>query len=505
VPSGYTGEPVADRLDTYREKRDLARTPEPGERDPTPARVGEAEGRFVVQEHHARRLHWDFRLERDGVLVSWAVPRGIPPDPGQNHLAVHTEDHPLAYAGFEGEIPAGAYGAGTVSLWDRGTYECHKFTDDEVMVTLRGERVSGRYVLFRTRGKDWMMHRMDPPEDPEWEPMPEEIRPMLAELASELPADDEAWAYEIKWDGVRALVFSRGGHPRVVNRSGTDVTSRYPELRGLGGVLGSTAAVLDGEIVALDESGRPSFQRLQRRMHLASEAAVRRGAREVPASFVAFDLLYLDGRSLVDRPYAERRALLEGLGLGGPSWQTPAYQPGEGAALLEASRRQGLEGVVAKRLDAPYEPGGRSGAWLKVKNHRSASLVIGGWIPGEGSRRGRVGALLVGYHAQTDEGGAEGLRYAGRVGTGFTERELDSLANRLAPLAREISPFADRRVPRAAHFVEPRLVAHVEFSEWTHAHTLRQPSYKGLVENADPHQVIIDPSTPAAQDEDGAP
>ncbi len=501
---------MAGRLDTYREKRDLDRTPEPGERgagDPS----GEATAlRFVIQEHHARRLHWDFRLERDGVLVSWAVPRGIPPAPDQNHLAVHTEDHPLAYADFEGEIPAGAYGAGTVSLWDRGTYECHKWRDDEVMVTLRGQRVRGRYVLFRTREKDWMIHRMDPPEDPEWEAMPEEIRPMLAALAPRLPADEAAWAYEIKWDGVRALVFSRGGHPRVVNRSGTDVTSRYPELRGLGGALGSTDAVLDGEIVALDESGRPSFQRLQRRMHLASEAAVRSGAREVPATYVAFDLLYLDGRSTIERPYAERRALLEGLELAGPSWQTPAHHLGDGAALLEASARQGLEGVVAKRLDAPYEPGGRSGAWLKVKNHRSASLVVGGWVPGVGSRHGRVGALLVGYHPPpADNGsggeGAEGLRYAGRVGTGFTERELDRLAGRLAPLARESSPFTDRRAPREAHFVEPRLVARVEFSEWTHAHTLRQPSYKGLVDGADPREVILDPAAPPTAGAEGAP
>jgi bifunctional non-homologous end joining protein LigD len=497
----YT-QPVTDRLDAYRTKRDLAVTSEPDDRpDPAPDDGGVPAGdastdapRFVVQEHHARRLHWDLRLERDGVLVSWAVPRGIPPDPRENHLAVHVEDHPLSYIDFEGEIPSGEYGAGSVHVWDHGTYETHKFRDDEVIVTFRGERLRGKYALFKTRGEDWMVHRMDPPEDPDREPMPGELRPMLASLSPKLPTDDAAFAHEIKWDGVRALAFCSGGRVRLANRTGRDVTGRYPEVRGLGEALGSRAVVLDGEVVAFDEQGRPSFQRLQSRMHLASESAVRRRAREVPVHYIAFDVLYLDGRSTLDLPYEGRRELLAGLELSGPAWQAPAHHRGDGQALLEASRAQGLEGIVAKRLDSPYEPGRRSSAWLKVKNHRSESLVVGGWMPGTGGRRGRIGSLLVGF--RDTPGGA--LRYAGRVGTGFTERELARLGELLEPLAREDSPFEGRRPPREARFVEPRLVAEVAFAEWTHAHTLRQPSYKGLRDEIEAHDVVIDPEAPGA-------
>jgi len=488
---------VTDRLHAYRAKRDLAVTPEPDDgRSSGPGKRGvPAEGectdasRFVVHEHHARRLHWDLRLERDGVLVSWAVPRGIPPDPRENHLAVHVEDHPLSYIDFEGEIPEGEYGAGPVHVWDRGTYETHKFREDEVMVTFRGERLRGRYVLFRTRGEDWMVHRMDPPEDPDYQPMPEELRPMLASLSPELPTADGAFAHEIKWDGVRALAFCSGGRVRLANRTGRDVTGRYPEVRGLGEALGSRAVVLDGEVVAFDEHGRPSFQRLQSRMHLASDSAVRRRAREVPVHYVAFDLLYLDGRSTVDEPYERRRELLAGLELSGPAWQAPAHHRGDGQAVLEASRAQGLEGIVAKRLDSVYEPGRRSSAWLKIKNHRSETLVVGGWMPGTGSRRGRIGSLLVGFR---ETPGGE-LRYAGRVGTGFTERELARLWELLEPLARAESPFGGRTPPREARFVEPHLVAEVAFAEWTHAHTLRQPSYKGLRDDVEPDDVVLDP------------
>jgi bifunctional non-homologous end joining protein LigD len=478
---------VADPLDEYRRKRDPERTPEPGAgQEPGGDRDGGP--RFVIQEHHSTSLHWDLRLERDGVLVSWAVPKGLPPDPRQNNLAVHVEDHPLDYADFEGEIPAGSYGAGRVTIWDRGTYETHTFRDDEVMVTLHGERVEGKYVLFRTRGQDWMVHRMDPPSDPDWEPLPEAPRPMLACLADDLPEDESAYGFEVKWDGVRALVLCEGGRCRALNRTGGDITARYPELRALGRALGSLSVVLDGELVAFDGEGRPSFQRLQSRMHLSSESAVRRKARDVPVAYVVFDLLYVDGRSTTALTYAERRELLHGLELSGPSWQAPPHYVGEGAALLEASRQQALEGVIAKRLDSPYEPGRRSRAWLKIKNHEREALVVGGWLPGAGGRRGRLGALLVGFH---DEGGA--LRYAGRVGTGFTESELERLGGLLEPLARRGSPFSGRQPPREARFVEPRLVAEVEFREWTQTSTLRAPAYKGLRDDIAPERVALDP------------
>ncbi|MGH2969063.1 MAG: non-homologous end-joining DNA ligase [Solirubrobacteraceae bacterium] len=473
---------MGDRLGRYRAKRDFAATPEPppGEGDV----AGEqATARYVVQEHHARSMHWDLRLEHDGTLASWAVPRGIPPDPKRNHLAVRTEDHPLEYLDFEGEIPEGSYGAGTMRVWDRGTYELHKFREDEVMITFHGERLQGRYVLFRTDGKNWMIHRMDPPQDADREPMPERLEPMLARTGV-LPPEDGRWAYEIKWDGVRAIGYVTGGRLRLASRNGRDITPRYPELRELGRALGSEEAVLDGEVVAFGEDGRPSFQRLQRRMHLTSDSVVRRLARSEPVAYVIFDLLYLDGRSLLGLPYAERRERLLALGLDGPVWQTPAHRVGDGAALLEATRAQGLEGIIAKRLDCPYTPGRRSPYWLKVKNVRRTDVVIGGWLAGEGNRSGRLGALVVGYH---DEGGD--LRYAGRVGTGFDGRELERLGALLAERARADSPFAGRQPPKQTRFVEPELVCSIEYSEWTQASTLRQPSYKGLRDDVDPAAV----------------
>jgi bifunctional non-homologous end joining protein LigD len=473
---------VADRLDSYRAKRDFAQTPEP-----QGGAVPEGERpRFVVQEHHARSLHWDLRLEHEGTLASWAVPKGIPPDPERNHLAVRTEDHPLEYLDFHGDIPEGEYGAGTMRIWDHGTYEPHKFRDEEVMITFHGERVHGRYVLFRTRGNDWMIHRMDPPEDPDRVPMPERVEPMLAR-SGPLPRDDGRWAYEIKWDGVRVIAFVEGGRVRLQARSGRDVTARYPELRGMGRALGSREVVLDGEVVAFGDDGRPSFQRLQGRMHLTSENAVRRLSEREPVTYVAFDLLYEDGRVLMELPYAQRRERLLALGIAGPSWQAPAHHVGDGAALLQATRAQGLEGVLAKRVDCPYTPGRRAHHWVKVKNVRSTDAVIGGWMPGEGNRSGRIGALLVGVH---DDEGA--LRYAGRVGTGFDTAELDRLARMLAPLERDASPFdGARQPPRAARYVEPELICAVDYGEVTQAGTLRHPVYRGLRDDVAPSQVTL--------------
>ncbi|HVL88487.1 MAG TPA: non-homologous end-joining DNA ligase [Candidatus Thermoplasmatota archaeon] len=474
-----------DPLGPYRAMREFRKTPEPaGAR----AKGRRADGRpaFVIQEHHARSLHWDLRLERDGVLVSWAVPKGIPLDKERNNLAVQTEDHPMQYRTFEGTIPEGQYGAGPVTIWDEGTYEPVAWEKDKVKFVLHGRRVSGRYVLFRTRGKNWMIHRMDPPAKPRADPMPERVVPMMAKLSG-LPKDDPAWGYEIKWDGVRAVAFVQGGRVRLQSRNLLDVTAQYPEIAGLGPALGSREAVLDGEIVAFDEKGTPSFQRLQPRMGLQSEAAVRRMQRAVPVTYVLFDVLYLEGESLLARPYDKRRRILEALGLEGPHWQTPSYHRGDGAALLAATRAKGLEGIMAKRLDSPYEPGLRSGAWRKIKNAMRQEVVIGGFTRGEGARLGRIGALLVGVYEE-GPGGEPRLRYAGKVGTGFTDAELDRLDGKLAPLVRSTSPFVGGP-PRGA-FVDPRLVAEVAFTEWTREGTLRQPSYKGLRFDKDPTQVV---------------
>ncbi len=362
-------------LDRYRAKRDFTVTPEPGgdEAPPPDHAVPPARGaaralRFVVQEHHARRLHWDLRLERDGVLASWAVPKGIPPDPAVNHLAVHTEDHPMMYLDFAGEIPRGNYGAGTMSIWDRGTYECQKWDDREVMVVLHGARAKGRYVLFRTGGDDWMIHRMDPPEDPDRQPFPTGLEPMLA-TPGPLPDEDAAFGFEVLWDGVRALAYSEGGRARFQGEGEDDVSARYPELRGLGPALGVTQVVLDGEIVAPGDDASPDRRRLEARQEAAaSEASVRRAAARAPVAYMAYDLLFVDGHPTLELPYAERRRLLDGLELAGPAWKVPTSHVGDGAALLELGRGRGLAGVVAKRLQSPYQPGLRSPDWIEVRS-----------------------------------------------------------------------------------------------------------------------------------------
>jgi bifunctional non-homologous end joining protein LigD len=474
---------VSKRLDKYRQKRDFEATPEPAG-GPDEAEPG---GRFVIQEHHARSMHWDLRLEHDGVLLSWAVPRGIPLDPKRNNLAVHTEDHPLEYLEFEGDIPRGEYGGGSMRVWDRGRYEAHKMNDNEVIVTLHGDRARGRYALFQTDGKNWMIHRMDPPEDPDREPLPEHIEPMLATLSKSLPRDEDNYAFEVKWDGVRSISYVEGGRARFESRRGGDITSRYPELRALGPALSSTAAVLDGEIVAF-EGERPSFERLQRRMHVSNERAIRRLMGEVPVVYVIFDLLWLEGHSTLELPYRERRKLLDELAPQGPSWQTPAAHEGGGTALLDATKRLGLEGVVAKRLESVYEPGRRSRAWLKVKNHNSQEFVIGGWAAGKGARSTSLGALLIGYYESTEPDAR--LKYAGRVGTGLTETELRRLVELLEPLRRDTSPFSPAPRVKDAVFVEPELVAEVEFTEWTSAGAVRAPVYLGLRDDRDPRDVV---------------
>lgn len=477
---------VTGKLDTYRRKRDPARTPEPV----PSAAEGVPRGNddtFVIQEHHARALHWDFRLERDGVLVSWAVPKGLPLDPKTNHLAVQTEDHPLAYATFEGGIPEGEYGGGQVILWDRGTYECEKWTEREVKVVLHGARVSGRYVLFKTGGKNWMAHRMDPPPRPDWSPLPDLVRPMLATPGTlPSPADDEAWGYEMKWDGVRAVCYVDGGRVRAVTRNDRDVTGSYPELRALGAAMGATQAVLDGEMVTFDDQGRPSFGRLQQRMHVTNAAQVRRLADTVPVVYLIFDLLHLDGRSLLGLPYGERREILDGLGLAGPSWQTPPFFAGGGASVVQASKDQQLEGVMAKKLASPYLPGRRSDWWRKVKNVRAQEVVVVGWKPGQGRREGRIGSLLLAVPSP------DGLAYAGHVGTGFTDAMLTDLARLLRPLVRKTPPVTGtvpRPDARDARWVSPKIVGEVAFAEWTADGRLRHPAWRGLRPDKAPDEV----------------
>jgi bifunctional non-homologous end joining protein LigD len=484
--SGGDSEQAAS-LSRYGSKRDFATTPEPA-----PGALATPSGaalRFVIHEHHATRLHWDLRLERDGTLASWAVPKGLPLAPGENHLAVSVEDHPLEYLEFEAEIPKGQYGAGSITIWDSGTYECLKWEPRKVEVALHGERVDARYALFPIDAgehpKNWLIHRMDPPADPNREPMPARIAPMLARAGS-LPDEDGGWAYEVKWDGVRAIAYSRPGELRLESRNLNDIGDSYPELFALNAALGSHSAVLDGEIVAFDSAGRPSFGALAHRMHTASRAQARKLAKGAPVTYVIFDLLWLDGHSLMREPYGQRRERLAALALGSESWQTPDHVVGDGRALLRATAEQRLEGVVAKRLDSMYVPGARTRDWVKVKTIARQELVVGGWMPGKGKRRDSIGALLLGVY---EPDGA--LRYVGRVGSGFSEEDLRGLSETLAPLEREGSPFeAGEQPPRDAVFCEPQLVVEVEFSAWTDGGSLRHPVYVGVREDKPAEQVV---------------
>ena len=469
---------MPDPLREYREKRDFDATPEP------PARRGRARvkaPRFVVQEHDASRLHWDLRLEHDGALASWALPRFMPGESGSNLVAIRTEDHPTSYLDFHGEIPAGSYGAGTMRMYDGGTYELLKWEPRKVEVELHGERLHGRWALFAVgdgEGDDrWMIHRMGEPLDPAAEPMPDALAPMLA-TAGTLPQGD-GWAYEIKWDGIRALCASEPGRLRLWSRSGADITKRYPELARSTRRLREHRAILDGEIVATDDQGRPDFQALQRRMQLGDERRIDKLAKAAPVTYVIFDVLWLDGASLLDRPYRERREILAGLKLGDERWQTTQtlIEDTGGPELLDAARRLGLEGVIAKRLDSRYAPGRRSRDWVKVKHQQTAELLVGGWLQGQGARAKRIGALLLG-----EPGPGGSLRYAGRVGSGFSQATLDDLQARLAPLARDASPFTAGESPptRGVHWVQPRLLAQVAFLERSQRGLLRHPVWLGL-------------------------
>ncbi len=446
-------------LGKYRRRRDPQRTPEPVPAATTEPLPRGDDDTFVIQEHHARRLHWDVRLERDGVLVSWAVPKGLPTEPGPARLAVHTEDHPLEYATFAGEIPAGEYGGGTITIWDRGRYEARKWSGRTVDVVLHGQRARGRYVFFRTGGeRDWMVRRMDPPADPDWQPLPEVPEPMLA-TAGTLPplSEDAAWGYEFCWefgwefgrefgrDGQRALARAEGGRVQLL-AGGDDVLAEHRELRGLGAALGSMQVLLDGQLVALGaESG---------------------------VSYLISDLLHLDGRCCTTLPYIRRRELLHGLDLQGPAWQTTPWYPGGGADVLRAARSQGLPGVLAKRLDSGYRPGRRSRDWREITGVDVTQVVIGGWRPRGGD--GLPASLLVGAS------GEGGVSYLGAVSAGLTEPQRQALAPRLRRTARRTSPFSSG-APADGCWVTPALVGEVVFDGWTQRGTLRRPRWRGLL------------------------
>jgi bifunctional non-homologous end joining protein LigD len=450
-------------LSTYERKRDPKKTPEPfGGESPG------GEPIFVVQKHAARNLHYDFRLERGGALASWAVPKGVPLEAGAKALAVHVEDHPLGYASFAGEIPKGQYGAGTVEIWDSGTYELlEEKRDGGLKVRLKGKRLNGVWTLVPAHldGKEanWLLIRSR--SDQETAKPGATYKPMLATLVSELPKAGD-WLYEVKFDGYRALAYIRGGTCTLRSRNDNDLTARFSAVAAaLARAVAPHEAVIDGEVCALDDRGRPSF------------SAMQQGSSRLV--YYAFDCLDVDGEALVDLPLEERRARLEEIL--DPKDPVVRLSGGfdDGEALLEAATAQGLEGVVAKRVGSTYAQGRRTRDWLKLKAHGRQEFVVAGYTRGSGTRSSSFGSLVL----AVNEAGE--LRYVGNVGTGFDDAEIKRLLRLLKPLERPDPPFRDvPRMPRMRRgdvtWVEPRLVAEVEFREWTHDGHIRHPAYKGL-------------------------
>jgi bifunctional non-homologous end joining protein LigD len=539
-------------LRSYISKRTAEKTPEPVPQAPHGEAAPDGLPRFVIQEHHASRLHWDLRLEHDGVLVSWAVPKGVPPTTVKNSLAVMTEDHPMQYLDFAGEIPRGEYGAGVMTVWDTGTYELEKWRDDEVIATLEGAsdgplgRV--RLALLRTEGRgeksQWLLHRMKtdaagrpqndgkpvvardhgagtahpatdpgraaidpalaattpdtasaataPPTTTETRPpSPADLRPMLATSATAgiARAAAERWGrawVEMKWDGIRGLGVWDGERLRLRSRNGNDLTATYPELTSVDLRLGVAPAVVDGEIVALDDRGRPSFPLLQKRMNLAQPREIAAEARRTPVKLYLFDVLRVGDDDVAALSLSERRAVLEELTRDAtdPVVVPPVFDDVD--AAVSTSGSFGLEGVVVKDPHSTYRRGERSEQWLKVKHTRTQEVVIGGIRPGKGNRAGSIGSLLVGVP------GPDGLRYAGRVGSGFGEQTLARLSELLGPRGSVVDPFVG--VPAAdardAVWVRPELVAEVEFAEFTPGGILRQARWRGLRPDKDPGDVV---------------
>jgi bifunctional non-homologous end joining protein LigD len=507
-------------LKKYSEKRHFDQTPEPAPSG-TPQTAGPLQ--YCVQRHHATHLHYDLRLEAGGALKSWAVPKGPTLDPSEKRLAMMVEDHPIEYGSFEGVIPKGNYGAGSVMLWDRGTYELlgdasveEQLARGDFKFRLHGEKITGEFALVRMKrgkGNEWLLlKKKDAAAQPGWNTedhavsvltgrtqeeiarglekldgrkagpkLPEIGAPMLAQIGTGVPPGDSKWIYEVKWDGVRALCYIQDGQVRMVSRNGNVIDRQYPELSILPHHIQAQTAIVDGEIAALNERGVPSFELLQRRINVADASSVATLARHHPVVFYAFDLLYLNGRDLRRLPLLERKALLK-----------EVLKPNEvvrysehftdGRALFEAAKQQGVEGIVGKKASSFYESR-RSGDWVKYKVHSSDSFLLCGFTEGE---RDHFGALVLGIQ---DDGK---LRWAGNVGTGFDRKTMKMIYDKLAPLAIKACPLEpDKNLPKKdVTWVRPELVCEVKFANWTEDGRLRAPVWVGFRPDIDPSEVV---------------
>jgi bifunctional non-homologous end joining protein LigD len=507
------------KLEEYRRKRQFDRTPEPSGKEPRTTN----ENTFVVQKHAARRLHYDFRLTIDGTLKSWAVPKGPSLNSADKRLAVQTEDHPLDYANFEGKIAEGNYGAGTVMVWDRGTFRVEGNLDalgqlerGEIKFCLSGEKLRGSFVLVKlkrsSKGNEWLfIKHKDVAEEPTWNidehdgsvitgrtlqeiaeelppkrqpsplhaaelhgarksAMPLRLRPMLATLA-ERPFSDRNWLFEIKWDGVRALAWIANGAVTLRSRTGGEITAQYPELASLPKALLAQQAILDGEIVALDGCGRSDFELLQRRMHIRNPTA--NLVSEIPVVYFVFDLLYCDGYDLREAPLLERKQLLQRVLQMSDRFRYSDHQMEQGKELFELAKEKDLEGIVAKRADSRYV-GERSANWVKLKTTKTLEAVVGGWTARR-SHDAAFGSLLLGLYQERK------LRFIGHVGSGFDGKTQTEIAGKLKERAASSCPFFE--VPKTnekAFWTAPTLVVRVKFSGWTQEHRLRHPVFLGL-------------------------
>lgn len=544
-------------LDEYKRKRDFEITSEPG---PQKAKPGHGPLTFVIQKHSARRLHYDFRLEIGGVLVSWAVPKGPSLNPADRHMAKMTEDHPMSYANFEGMIPMGEYGGGPVIVWDHGVYapvsggevdwgdrkQAEKklregLKKGKLSIFLKGDKLQGAWTLVRTKGeKDWMLikHR-DEFANPDYDIVTEEksvvssrtiedietgrkgsefdpselkgakkasfpntFNPMLASLADAAFSDSQ-WVFEPKLDGIRAIALISERKVTLLSRRGLDLTKQYPSVVAALRHHTQKSLILDGEIVAFDDKGRPSFQQLQQRMGLTRPADVNIAETRVPAYYFAFDILYFNGYDLRSVQLKDRKTVLDHALIPSERVQKVEAFKGDGVAAFKACQKLGLEGVMAKRLDSIYESGRRTKAWLKIKTTSSAEFVIGGWTQGLGSRGRTFGSLLLGYY---DKDG--NLVYAGNVGTGFNDRSLAMLQKKLDALGTREMPFKKKPPGHTkANWVKPELVAEVKFAEWTNDNILRAPVFLNLREDIVPKNVsrtevidVIDHEPPGPQE-----
>jgi len=510
-------------LEDYARKREFDRTPEPGPQMSTPGADGHKI--FCIQRHAARRLHYDLRLAIGGTLKSWAVPQGPTQDPSIKRLAVHVEDHPLMYATFEGNIPKGNYGGGSVMLWDAGTFEVvgdmpaeGQLERGDFKFRLHGQKAKGEFALVRiksSKANEWLLlKKKDASAQVGWvieqfgysvatgrtqdeiaadlpartaAPMPEGLTPMLAS-AGPIPRGEQ-WVYEIKWDGVRALCYIRDGKVKLIGRRGTHFDRQYPELDSLALAVKTPTAILDGEICALDEQGRPNFEKLQPRIMASGTSAIAKMARSNPVVFFAFDLLYSGGQDLRDLPLLERKQRLRALVEVTPYLRYSEHFATGVDELLAAAKAQGLEGVVAKHRDSRYT-GDRTRDWVKLKIRQEQEFVIAGRMAGE---RPPFGSLLLG-HWEGDR-----LLYAGSVGSGFDGPLLKKLAARITPLEIDKSPFAEAiKFPREVVFAKPELVATIAYHEFTSEGRLRSPVFIRLREDVEPRECVRGSNDPPA-------